>query len=206
MPRGARRRDEIIAVAEGVFLTSGFTETTMQEIAARAGASKETLYRHFGSKEGLFAEVIGNRARCLQGRLDAEFERPPGLASALRELGITLLEHMTSPEVTALLRLVVAEAARDPELGRIFYAVGPERTRVRLAGYLEAAHARGECRVPKPALAASIFLGAVTATAPIARFVLRDPPPMSRAEIEERVDEVVAMFILRYGPEGPETG
>ena len=190
-----------MAVAEGVFLTNGYTETTMHEIAALAGASKETLYRHFGSKEGLFAEVVGNRARCLRGRLDAEFDHPDGLSGALRELGINLLEHMTSSEVTALLRLVVAEAARDPALGRIFYTVGPEQTRVRLSGYLEAADARRECRVPKPALAASIFLGAVTAMAHTARLILQDAPPMSRAEIEERVDEVVAMFMLRYGPD-----
>ena len=190
-----------MAVAEAVFLTNGFTETTMHEIAARAGASKETLYRHFGSKEGLFAEVVGNRARCLRGRLESDFDRPNGFVGVLRELGINLLEHMTSPEVTGLLRLVVAEVVRDPALGRIFYAVGPEQTRVRLAGYLEAASARGECRVPKPALAASIFLGAVTAMAHTARLVLQDPPPMSRAEIEERVDEVVTIFMLRYGPD-----
>ena len=201
VPRGARRREEIEAVAEKLLLTSGYTETTMHEIAALAGASKETLYRHFGSKEGRFAEVVANRARCLRGRLDAEFDHPNGLAGALRDLGINLLEHMTSSEVTALLRLVVAEAARDPALGRIFYSVGPEQTRVRLASYLEAADARRECRVPKPALAASIFLGAVTAMAHTARLVLQDPPPMSRAEIEERVDEVVAMFMLRHGPD-----
>ena len=200
VPRGARRRDAIVAVAEAVFLAQGFAETTMRDVAARAGASKETLYRHFGSKEGLFAEVVGNRARLLRGRLDADFERPDALAETLRDLGINLLEAMTSAEVTSLLRIVVAEAPRDPAIGRIFYALGPERTRERLTVYLEAARSRGEFLGRDASLAASIFLAAVTSQAHTARLVLVDPPPMSRAEIEERVDEVVALFTSRYAP------
>ena len=200
VPRGARRRDEIVAVAEGVFLAQGFTETTMSDVAARAGASKETLYRHFGSKEGLFAEVVKNRARCLRGQLDADFARPDALGAVLRALGINLLEAMTSPEVTSLLRIVVAEAPRDPAIGRIFYALGPERTQDRLTEVLEAARGRGEFTGRDASLAASIFLGAVTSQCHTARLVLQEPPPMGRSEIERRVDEVVAMFSCRYGP------
>lgn len=198
--RGVRRRDEIVATAETVFLKNGYTETTMQEVAVRAGASKETLYRHFGSKEGLFAEVMNRRAQSLTDKLDAGLDRPKALADALRDLGIKLLEQMTSPEVTALLRIVVAEAPRDPTLGRIFYSLGPERTRAQLAEFLAAARDRGEFRGSNPGLAASIFLGAVIAMTHTARLVLQDPPPLSRADIEERVDEVVAMFLLRHAP------
>ena len=186
-------------MAEAVFLAQGFTETTMRDVAARAGASKETLYRHFAGKEGLFAEVVSNRARLLRGRLDADFERPNAMAEILRDLGITLLEAMTSAEVTSLMRLVVAEAPRDPAIGRIFYVLGPERTRERLTEYLEAARGRGEFTGRDAGLAASIFLGAVTSQSHTARLVLQDPPPMDRAEIEERVDAVVAMFVGHYG-------
>lgn len=196
--RGVRRRDEIVATAETVFLKNGYTETTMQEVAVRAGASKETLYRHFGSKEGLFAQVMNRRAQSLIDKLDAGLDRPKALADALRDLGIKLLEQMTSPAVTALLRIVVAEAPRDPTLGRIFYSLGPERTRAQLAEFLAAARDRGEFRGSDPGLAASIFLGAVIGMTHTARLVLQDPPPMSRADIEERVDEVVAMFLLRH--------
>lgn len=186
-------------MAEAVFLAQGFAETTMRDVAARAGASKETLYRHFAGKEGLFAEVVSNRARLLRGRLDAGFDRPDALREILRDLGVNLLEAMTSPEVTSLLRLVVAEAPRDPAIGRIFYTLGPERTRERLTAYLEAARGRGEFAGRDAGLAASIFLGAVTSQCHTARLVLQDPPPMDRAEIEERVDEVVAMFLGHYG-------
>ena len=198
VPRGEKRRQEIVTVAEQVFLASGFSDTTMQMVALEACASKETLYRHFGSKEGLFAEVVGNRARRLLVRLDAEIERPSDVAAVLRDLGVILLETMTSPEVISLLRIVVAEASRDPGLGRIFYTIGPERTRLRLTEYLTAARTRGEFLGNNPGVAASIFLGAIMAQYHIDRLLLRDSPAMSGDEIRERVGEVVAMFLLRY--------
>jgi TetR/AcrR family transcriptional regulator, mexJK operon transcriptional repressor len=71
IPRGEKRREEIAAVAERVFLELGFTDTTMQIVASRAGASKETLYRHFGSKEGLFSEVVRARAVRVYGGTEA---------------------------------------------------------------------------------------------------------------------------------------
>ena len=198
VPRGERRRQEILTVAEQVFLASGFSDTTMQRVAARACASKETLYRHFGSKEGLFAEVVGIRARRLLTRLDAEIERPSDIEAVLRDLGLTLLETMTRPEVISLMRIMVTEAPRDPALGRIFYAIGVERTRSRLTDYLSAARTRGEFLGDNPGIAASIFLGAITAQLHLERLLLQDPPVMSGDEIRERVGEVVAMFLLRY--------
>ena len=198
VPRGERRRQEIVTVAEQVFLASGFSDTTMQMVAVRACASKETLYRHFGSKEDLFAEVVGNRARRLLVRLDAEIERPSDIDTVLRDLGVTLLEIMMSPEVISLMRIVVAEAPRDPALGRIFYAIGPGRTRSRLTEFLAAARTRGEFLGDNPGVAASIFLGAITAQSHIERLLLQDPPAMSGDEIRERVGEVVSMFLLRY--------
>ena len=201
--RGERRRLEIVAVAEQLFLSNGFGETTMQMVAGVAGASKETLYRHFGSKEDLFAEVVNSRARHLRARLDAGFDGPHALGDVLRGLGTNLLEGMTSPEVVALMRLVVAEAQRDPALGRIFYAIGPERMRLRLTEFLTAARARGEFHGANPGLAASIFLGAIAGQTHTERLVLTDPPAMTADAIAERVEEVVRMFLRRYVPAQP---
>lgn len=197
VPRGERRRIEIVRVAEQVFLRSGFAATTMSAVAAEAGASKETLYRHFGSKEGLFAEVVGNRARVLREKLDADFDRPHAMADVLRDLGTRLLTHMNGAEVMCLLRIVIAEVQRDPELGRIFYAHGPERTRLRLAEYLEAARHRGEFRGDAD-LAASIFLAGIVGSLYIVRLTVHDAPVPGAREIRERVDEVVTMFLQRY--------
>ena len=189
-------------MAETVFLAQGFVDTTMRDVAARAGASTETLYRHFGSKEDLFAEVVTNRARCLEIQHSSEIDSPNAIGDVLRKLGSNLLIMMTSPEVTSLLRIVIAESDRDPEIGRIFFALGPEHTRRKLTEFLELARARGDFLGDDAALAATIFLGAVTSHTHTMRLVLRDAPLMTATEIEMRVNEVVAMFMVHYGMNG----
>lgn len=202
--RGEKRRREIAAVAEQVFFENGFTDTTMQTIAARAGASKETLYRHFGSKEGLFAEIVGTRAKGFLGGLDENFERPGSVADALRDLGVKMLEAMVGPDAISLCRTVIAESPRNPELGRIFFAAGPERVRARLTAFLTAARDRGELACADPVLAARIFLGAIMSSFHLMRLVLLEPPPVSAAQVKAHVDEVVATFLSRYTQSGVE--
>lgn len=197
--RGAKRRREIAAVAEQVFFENGFTDTTMQTIAVRAGASKETLYRHFGSKEGLFAEIVASRAQDFLANLDENFERPGSVADVLRSLGRTLLQSMVCSDAISLCRTVVSESPRNPELGRIFFAGGPERVRTRLTEFLTAAATRNELSCSDPTLAARLFLGSVIGSYHLARLVLADPPIPPPSQLEKHVDEAVVMFLRNYG-------
>ena len=197
-PRGEKRRREIAAVAEHVFFETGFADTTMQSIANRAGASKETLYRHFGSKEELFAEVVAARARSFLEDLDERFEHLGTVADVLRSLGLRMLETMSASDAVSLCRIVIAESPRNPELGELFMRAGPDRVRERLSEFLSAAARRGELRCPDASQAARIFLGAVLTDMQLAWLVLQDPPPMPRSRMRPFVDEVVAMFMGRY--------
>jgi AcrR family transcriptional regulator len=148
VPRGRERREQLVRVAEEVFLVHGFADSTMQTIASRAGASKETLYRHFASKEALFAEVVGRRAAQISGPESALSSKAPP-RRVLFELGCGLLRLMTQGEVVPLLRLVIAESARTPELGAILYAKGPGATCDRLTDYLRAATGARRQAVPR---------------------------------------------------------
>ena len=198
VPRGERRRREIAAVAEFVFFETGFADTTMQAIANRAGASKETLYRHFGSKEELFAEVVATRARSFLEDLDERFEQPGTVADVLHALGCRILETMCAKDSVALCRIVIAESPRNPELGELFMRAGPDRVRDRLSEFLAAAASRGELRCPDAGQAARIFLGAVLTNIHLTWLVLQDPPTIPRARMRAYVDEVVAIFMGRY--------
>ena len=198
IPRGEKRRREIALVAEQVFFETGFADTTMQAIAARAGASKETLYRHFGSKEDLFAEIVSGRARCFLEDLDERFDRPGAVGDVLRAFGYKVLETMMGPDAIALCRIVVAESPRNPELGIAFMAAGPDRVRERLAEFLIAAGARGELVCSDPICAARIFLGAIMTNYHLTRLVLQNPPVMTKQRMHEHVDEVVAMFMGHF--------
>ena len=197
IPRGRQRREQLVCVAEKVFLEHGFADSTMQTIATRAGASKETLYRHFASKEALFAEIIGRGARQISGPESALSRKGPP-RRVLFELGCDLLRLMTQGDAPCLLRLVIAEIPRSPELGAILYAMGPGATLDRLTEYLRAATERGELRCRRPARAAKLFLGAVVAN--FRMLALINPPktPVTEPEIRDHVRGAVTMFLAYY--------
>ena len=199
VPRGEKRREEIAAVAERVFLERGFAETTMQTIATQAGASKETLYRHFGSKEGLFSEIMRSRAMRFTGSSDGEFHIHGHPEQALFDFGLTFLKLIFKDESLALYRLVVAETPRAPELGRIFYEQGPKRVLHRLAHYLESETARGRLACGNPDLAAKLFLGAVIASHHLIELVNRPKERPTVQALSEHTREAVSMFLVKYG-------
>ena len=206
VPRGERRRREIAAVAEKVFFENGFTDTTMQTIAGRAGASKETLYRHFGSKEELFAEIVETRAKGFLDSLDDNFAGSGSVADILTRLGVRAIEMLFDPQAINLCRTVIAESPRNPALGRIFLDEGPYRVRRRLTEFLAAATMRGDLCCPDPNLAAILFIGLVMTSLHLERLALVPPPKMTCEEARAHVDEAVATFLARYAPSRAATG
>jgi len=124
----ARKRRAILAAAATVFLRKGYRGTSMDEVAALASASKQTVYKHFADKERLFAEMVAATVEEVSDpvhevvlRLDesGDFE------SGLRDLARRQLAMVMQPRLLQLRRLVIGEAARFPELGRTFYERGP---------------------------------------------------------------------------------
>ena len=61
----SERREQLIAVARGLFAERGFDATSVEEVAARAQVSKPVVYEHFGGKEGLYAVVVDRESRVL---------------------------------------------------------------------------------------------------------------------------------------------
>ncbi len=199
VPRGDARRRELADVAERVFLERGFSNTTMQMIASQAGGSKETLYRHFASKEALFAEIVSRKAARISGP-ESALVRDGTPEQVLFELGNNLLNMMTRSDTSSLFSVVVAEAPRSPELAAIFYAHGPGATLQKLTDYLRTATRRGDLHCVQPLRAAKLFLGAVVAQHHLHSLIGQPPTAVPEAEIREHVRAAIAMFLARYGP------
>jgi TetR/AcrR family transcriptional repressor of mexJK operon len=197
VPRGAKRRAEIVSVAERVFLKRGFADTTMQMIASLAGGSKETLYRHFASKEALFAEIVGRRAALISGPQSA-LARDEEPEAALVELGVGLMRLIMQSDTSSLLKIVVAEAPGSPQLAKVFYARGPGATLDRLTEYLRVATRRGQLDCPQPLLAAKLFIGSVVAQHHLYILIGQPPAAPSENEIRKHVHAAVMMFLARY--------
>ena len=56
--RSDRKHREIMRAATAVFVAQGYDGTSMDEIASKAGVSKQTIYKHFSDKDNLFTEII----------------------------------------------------------------------------------------------------------------------------------------------------
>jgi AcrR family transcriptional regulator len=140
------RPDEILAAALASFAERGFAATRLEDVAARAGISKGTLYLYFKGKEELFEAVV--RATLLPNlerveALAATFDGPSALL--LERLLLTIAGVMDS-RVGAIPKLVIAEAGNFPGLAR-FYLDEVVRRGLRLIGtILRRGIERGEFR------------------------------------------------------------
>ena len=105
-----------------------------------------------------------------------------------------LLSRMTQ----SVFRLCVAERERFPELGRTFFANGPQMGHERLAEYFSAAVERGELRIGDIDLAADQFTELCKARL-WTRCVFGIQSEFSRDEIDEVIEAAVEMFLARYG-------
>jgi AcrR family transcriptional regulator len=123
--RTDRKRLQIRAAAQALFLQHGFQATTTDAIAAAASISKETLYRYYARKEDLFVDVLRALTveRAVWVQLTERATEPRNarqLRALLRTTAQGLLDTMSQAEYLAMLRLIVAESPRFPELGDVF--------------------------------------------------------------------------------------
>ena len=134
-PRAGRhldpaKRAAILDGARAVFLREGFAQGSMDAVAAEAGVGKQTIYRHFRSKEALVEALVA--AMCAP-----EVLQPPRGAlptqERLRDLLLTFAVGVASPDSVRLYRAIVAEADRMPGLGRLFWEAGPRQVRAVIA-------------------------------------------------------------------------
>jgi len=192
------RREAILDVARDVFLEEGFAAASMSTIAARLGGSKATLYNYFKSKEEIFEAYVARHCAWQSETMFALLTDEEEVREALTALGRRLLETTLSDFALSNYRLIIAEAERSPQIGRIFYETGPLAGTRRLAAFLERAVARGELNLRDPMLAAHQFIGLLQNPWSKARQCNYVPAP-SAAEIAVHVDAAVETFLAAFG-------
>jgi AcrR family transcriptional regulator len=144
--RKEARPAEILAAALASFAERGFAATRLEDVAARAGVSKGTLYLYFHGKEELFEAVV--RATLVPNleRLEALSATFEGPSDQLLESLLLTIAGVVDSRTGAIPKLVIAEAGNFPELAR-FYLDEVIRRGLRLIGtILRRGIARGEFR------------------------------------------------------------
>jgi TetR/AcrR family transcriptional repressor of mexJK operon len=196
----AARREQLIAVAEQLFLQHGFANTSVNAIVREAGGSLATLYAEFGSKEALFESVLSERAArffpeersASRKTLDAETE--------LRALATHMLKRMLSDDGLAVYRIAVHEAPRFPALRKALLEVGMPGLLDRTARYLRGLADRGVLAIDESdeavRLAASRFIALVQG-----QLVFRAAcgGGISARTRTNHVNDTVTAFLRMYG-------
>lgn len=202
-PRVVRTRTAAVDAARALFLRQGYGRTTMEEIAARAGLTKRTLYNNYPDKEALFREVVGEVIAYSEGFarvLREEFAAGvtgANLRARLVDLGLRLSGSVIRPEVIALRRLLIGEAQEFPELGRQYFDRVPHQVMGALAAAFERLAEAGLLRVPDAQRAAGQFAYLVMGE-PLDRAMLVGTIP-TEDHITACVREGVETFLWRYG-------
>src|SRR6266508_471045 len=145
-PRAQAKRNAIHAAAQGLFLRNGFAGTSMDAIALAANVSKQTLYRYYQNKEALFVAVLEQLAldHLAEPALLAVRDTPMGsrvmLEQALILWAQQSITHILQPAYVGLLRLLIAELPRFPQLGASFFQAVPQQGGAFLRTLLASAH------------------------------------------------------------------
>ena len=137
-PRSEQAHQAALDATVDLLLASGVEGVTLEEVAARSGVAKSTLYRHFESREGLITAAAATR--CI-----VEYPTPDSgsLAEDLRFLFDRFLEAEAKHHVSDLLPLLIDAAKRAPEINSIVESIFAERRRPILT-VLQLAQMRGE--------------------------------------------------------------
>ena len=199
--RSARKRRAILEAATTVFLSNGYLGTSMDEIAALARVSKQTVYKHFADKERLFSEIVTaevdeianpNTDEVLKLTETGDLERD------LRRLARRQLRAVMEPRLLQLRRLVIGESGRFPQLGRLFYERGPGRTIDTLATMFERLASRGVLELDDPRLAAAHFNWLVMSIPLNQAMLLGHDEPATPAELNRYADAGVRAFLAAH--------
>lgn len=114
-PRDPSTDDRITTAAAELLLERGFDKTTVDEVAARAGVGKATVYRRWPSKDDLAVSAM-------ERLYDAEFPEPDtgSIRTDLAESYRSVLAFVNSPEGEAFLRMSIAESVRDERIAALY--------------------------------------------------------------------------------------
>jgi TetR/AcrR family transcriptional regulator, mexJK operon transcriptional repressor len=201
--RSARKRVAILAAARDLFLQRGYGGTSMDDVAARAAVSKQTVYKNFADKQRLFTEVITSDVGRTEDTAQAQMAAMPDSENVSDDLRAVARHHLADvmqPNRLRLRRMLIGEAERFPELAQAWYASGPERSCLEFARWFTAWDRRALLRAPDPMLAAQHFNWLVLSI-PLnkAMAYAEEDSLFTEAELNHYADEAVRVFLAAYG-------
>jgi TetR/AcrR family transcriptional repressor of mexJK operon len=183
-------RQRLLHTALDVFLRNGFEGTSLNAVAKISGVSRDTLYRQYGSKEELFRAATGYGLARLAEHLRIAVAITGTVEEVLQRVAIEINNDMSAPGAVPVLRLIIAEAHRFPDVAHRMF----QDSRVSLAplvDYLETQRESGVLEFDDAFEAA--FMLSTLAFGGVRIFLEMTPP--SQKEKERWVKQVVSSLL-----------
>lgn len=116
------RAETILVAARQVFLEKGFAAARMDDVAARAGIAKGTVYLHFEGKEALFKALITSVVTQPIGRMESLFADDGRSGAELLREALRILRHeILETDRRFVLRLILTEGHNFPEIAAFYH-------------------------------------------------------------------------------------
>jgi AcrR family transcriptional regulator len=160
--RKEARPQEILDAALTVFAEKGFAAARMDDIAARAGVTKGTIYLYFDSKEAVFKTLVRESIGDTLTRVTGEANRLEGSAADMLRAILRIIGHfMRTSDRVVLPKIVIAEFGNFPELARFYREEVVEKGLAALGSVIAHGIARGEFRDIAPEHAARLCIAPI---------------------------------------------
>ncbi len=194
------KRSAILEAATHIFLSQGYQGTTMDDIAAAAGVSKQTVYKQFGDKERLFADIVlgvTERAQAIVLTIGQLFDEIEDVEQGLVHLAHVYAAAVVSPQVIRLRRLVIGEADRFPDLAATYFDRAPRRGIEAIAAGMDRLVERRLLRIEDTGSAAVQFAYLVLGPL-IDQGLFHPDSPATDDDIEGCAGDGVRVFVAAY--------
>ncbi len=188
------KKNAILDAATRMFLTYGYSDTSVEGIADAAPVSKPTLYSHFKNKKELFAAVIEDKCKSLLGAMPTSGTHGDNVERSLKAIARAFVELIYSEDGLNIHRLITAESQKFPELGELFYRSGPKVALDFLADYLQELNDTKRLQTPDSALAANLFFSMLKGDQHL-QALLGLKQTLNPREKQKLIDAVVSFFI-----------
>ena len=192
--RGQKRKASILAAATKLFLENGYGETSVNMIIARSGGSKATFYSYFPTKDVLLRAVVDD---IVLNREEPELQPSEDIRTALCTFAEQRLRIVFSRQHQALLRLIIAERTRFPDIALMYFERGPKRSHDLLVEYMRELQERGLLDIESAAESAEFFIGMLLHQWYISELFLHSAAPTPEA-MRQRADHVVGRFLEAF--------
>jgi AcrR family transcriptional regulator len=190
--RGDEKSEQIRSTAAALFLQHGYDGVSVDEIVRIVGGSKTNVYNHFGGKEGLFIAIVKDMCEDLLGSFVTIDVSNLSVEQGLTSLALALLDILLREKHLAFHRLVIAESARFPALGRTWLESGPQTSRRIIARFIEQQQRAGRLQLSDPHQSATLFHDMICFDL-LHHAMVGDRP--TDDDIRQRIEAAIAAFL-----------